>query len=70
MVVSLLAANFAMGLVARSVPQMNVFVVGFPFTIGLGLLFLTLGFPFFVHAVAKVLSDLEMILMAELRALG
>ena len=70
LVVTLLAANFAMGLVARSVPQMNVFVVGFPFTIGLGLLFLFLGFPFFVQSVAEVLGELEMILMAQLKALG
>jgi len=69
LVVALLAANFAMGLMARSVPQMNVFVVGFPFTIGLGLVFLVIGFPFFVQAVAAVLKDLEMILMAELRSL-
>ena len=69
LVVALLAANFAMGLMARSVPQMNVFVVGFPFTIGLGLVFLVIGFPFFVQAVASVLGDLEQVLMAELRAL-
>lgn len=69
LVVALLAANFAMGLMARSVPQMNVFVVGFPFTIGLGLVFLVIGFPFFVQSVAAVLQDLETILMAELRGL-
>jgi flagellar biosynthetic protein FliR len=69
LVVALLAANFAMGLMARSVPQMNVFVVGFPFTIGLGLLFLVIGFPFFVQSVAGVLTDLEKILMAVLRGL-
>lgn len=69
LVVSLLAANFAMGLMARSVPQMNVFVVGFPFTIGLGLVFLVIGFPFFVQAVTAVIGDLEMILMSGIRSL-
>jgi flagellar biosynthetic protein FliR len=68
LVVALLAANFAMGLMARSVPQMNVFVVGFPFTIGLGLLFLVIGFPFFIQAVSAVLGDLEMVLMNQVRS--
>ncbi|MND05546.1 flagellar biosynthesis protein FliR [compost metagenome] len=58
-----------MGLMARSVPQMNVFVVGFPFTIGLGLVFLVIGFPFFVQAVTAVIGDLEMILMSGIRSL-
>lgn len=70
LVVALLAANFAMGLIARSVPQVNVFIVGFPFTIGLGLLFLALVFPFFVQAVARIISDLEEILLIQLRAMG
>jgi flagellar biosynthetic protein FliR len=69
LVVSLLAANFAMGLMARSVPQMNVFVVGFPFTIGLGLVFMVLGFPFFVQSVAGILRDLDKILMGQLQGL-
>jgi flagellar biosynthetic protein FliR len=69
LVVALLAANFAMGLMARSVPQMNVFVVGFPFTIGLGLLFLVLGFPFFVQSVAGILRQLEEILLGQLQGL-
>jgi flagellar biosynthetic protein FliR len=69
LVVSVLAANFAMGLMARSVPQMNVFVVGFPFTIGLGLVFLVLGFPYFVQSVAALLRDLDGIMMTQLRAL-
>jgi flagellar biosynthetic protein FliR len=69
LVVSLLAANFAMGLMARSVPQMNVFVVGFPFTIGLGLVFLVLGFPYFVQSVADIFHDLDKILMGQLQGL-
>lgn len=42
---ALLLANVAMGLVARSAPQLNIFAVGFPVTLLLGLLFLLLTLP-------------------------
>ena len=51
LIVALLLANVIMGFMARSIPQLNVFVVGFPFTIGLGLLFLALGVPYMVRAI-------------------
>ena len=70
LVVALLAANFAMGLIARSVPQVNIFIVGFPFTIALGLIFLVIGFPFFIRTVAKILGELEGIIATGLKLLG
>jgi len=69
-VVSLLAANFAIGLVARSVPQMNVFVVGLPFTIGLGVMLMAIGFPFFAAAVQGVFSRLEPVIYNGLKLIG
>ena len=63
LIVAMLAANFSIGLVARSVPQVNVFVVGFPFTIALGILLLALGFPFFVEAVQALIGQLEAVLL-------
>lgn len=62
LIVAMMAANFSIGLVARSVPQVNVIVVGFPFTIALGLLLLALGFPFFIEAVARMHNQLESVL--------
>jgi flagellar biosynthetic protein FliR len=44
-VVALLLATVAFGLVARAVPQMNIFVVSMPLNIGLGLLFFGLSLP-------------------------
>jgi flagellar biosynthetic protein FliR len=64
LIVAMMAANFSIGLIARSVPQVNVFVVGFPFTIALGLLLLALGFPFFVEAVVALHSQIEGLLLA------
>ena len=70
LIVALLAANFSMGLIARSVPQLNVIVVGFPFTIGLGLFFLFAGFPFFIRAMMVLIERLDSILMATLKVLA
>jgi len=70
LIVALLAANFAIGLIARSVPQVNIFVVGFPFTIALGLLFLVLGFPFFIKAVLMLHDRLEGLMVQAMRVLG
>lgn len=70
MIVALMAANFSMGLIARSVPQLNVIVVGFPFTIGLGLIFMGLGFPAFIHMVGTLLERVEPALHSALKVLG
>lgn len=67
LIVAMMAANFSIGLIARSVPQVNVFVVGFPFTIALGLLLLMLAFPFFIEALAALHNQLGNILDSGLR---
>ncbi len=41
----------ALGLVARAVPQIQVFFVSFPITIGVGFLVFALAFPSFIHIV-------------------
>ena len=43
--VTLLLKQAAMGLIARTVPQVNIFIVGFPLTIALGLLTLAICLP-------------------------
>ena len=45
----LLFVNVGLGIVARTVPQMNVFIVGFPLTIGVGLMALGLTLPFLLE---------------------
>jgi len=55
-IVSMLLANVIMGFMARSIPQMNVFVVGFPFTIGLGLILLIIGTPHLVDALTRLMN--------------
>jgi len=70
LIVALLAANLALGLVARAVPQINIFVVGFPFTIGLGLILMAASFPFFVEAIGALQGNLEDLLTAGLKSLS
>jgi flagellar biosynthetic protein FliR len=46
-VVTLFLVNVMLGLMARVAPQMNVFVVGFPLQIGIGLTMLIVAIPLF-----------------------
>ncbi|HET7815011.1 MAG TPA: flagellar biosynthetic protein FliR [Candidatus Baltobacteraceae bacterium] len=43
--VALFLVNLALGLMARVAPQMNVFVVGFPLQVGVGLLMMAVSLP-------------------------
>lgn len=47
--VALLATSVALGIVARSFPAMNVFMVSMPLNIGIGFLILGLSLPVFVR---------------------
>jgi len=58
-VIALLLSSVALGFIARTVPQMNLLIIGFPLRIGLGLAVIVLSLPLMVGAVSNVLSDLE-----------
>jgi len=56
----LLLLNVAFGVMARSVPQMNVFMMSFPVTITLGFIFVIISFklmPFFLEGSVKQAFD-------------
>jgi len=55
---ALLLSKVALGVLARTMPQMNVFIVGLPLTIGVGLLCLALSLPFFGYVFAKAMAQL------------
>jgi flagellar biosynthetic protein FliR len=55
----LLFTNVAMGLVSRTVPQMNVFIVSFPLQIAAGLLFLGFSAPIFVKVAEHLFVNLS-----------
>ena len=54
----LLITSVAFGLVARAVPQMNVFIVAMPLKIAVGLLFLGFSLPYFAAFFNKIFSGL------------
>jgi len=56
--VALLLTTAALGLVARTVPQMNIFIVGFPLKIVVGLLFLAFTAPYFAAFLENLYSGL------------
>jgi len=53
---ALIFTNVALGIVARTVPQINVFIVGFPLQISVGLLFLGLSVPIFVALAGRLFA--------------
>jgi flagellar biosynthetic protein FliR len=54
----LLVTSAAFGLVARTVPQMNVFIVAMPLKIGVGLIFLGFSLPYFAAFLKKLFNGL------------
>lgn len=68
--VALFLANLALGLMARMVPQMNVFMVNVPLTIALGLLVIGLSLPFFAQLLVETIHQLEGDLYQLLRAMA
>lgn len=48
----MLITNLLLGFVYKAAPQMNVFFVGFPIYIGLGLFMMLLSLPVFIHVMS------------------
>jgi flagellar biosynthetic protein FliR len=44
---ALMMTNLALGILTRSAPQLNLFAVGFPITLGMGFFVLALSMPYF-----------------------
>jgi flagellar biosynthetic protein FliR len=55
--VALFLVNLALGLMARVAPQMNVFVVGFPLQIGVGLLMMAVSLPLLGYVGPQLFLD-------------
>lgn len=58
-IVTLFLLDVALGIVARTVPQMNIFIVGFPLKIGVGLFMLAASMPIVGYVFAKLLQGLN-----------
>ncbi len=53
---SLLFVNIAFGVMSRAAPQLNIFAVGFPFTLVMGLVLLWIGLINFIPTFDKIMS--------------
>ena len=68
--VVLLLTNATLGVLARTIPQLNVFVVGFPVNVGVGLMMLGISLPFTFRLLAARFGQLEPTLGALVRGLA
>lgn len=54
---ALLTTNLALGILTRAAPQLNIFSVGFPLTLAMGLLVLGLALPHFAPVLERMIQD-------------
>ncbi|MBN1593860.1 MAG: flagellar biosynthetic protein FliR [Candidatus Coatesbacteria bacterium] len=69
-IVILLMITVLMGVIARTVPQINILIVGFPLKIGIGLLVLGVSMIYFVDEVVKLFEGMRSDLSAVLTLFG
>lgn len=70
MIVSLVLATIVIGLIARTVPQMNVFMVALPAKIWIGLFFLGISLPLMAHVMQRFSVELRGQMTTILHLLG
>ncbi|SFU71465.1 flagellar biosynthetic protein FliR [Nitrosomonas eutropha] len=54
---ALLITNLALGILTRAAPQLNIFAVGFPLTLGIGLLVMSWALPYFTPVLTKMFQE-------------
>jgi flagellar biosynthetic protein FliR len=69
-IVALLLGTVAFGLVARAVPQMNIFVVSMPLNIGVGLVFFGLSLPHLAGYLKHLFGSVAQHAIALLKAIA
>ena len=68
-IVALLLTSVAFGLIARTVPQMNIFIVAMPLKIVIGMLFLALSLPFLSNYLRELFNGLGNTILLLLNAM-
>jgi flagellar biosynthetic protein FliR len=67
--VLLLMVNGAMGVLAKLIPQLNVFIVGFPLNVGVGLFMVAASQPFTMRLLETSFADMTTALAGIMQAL-
>ncbi|NNM81384.1 MAG: flagellar biosynthetic protein FliR [Burkholderiales bacterium] len=57
MLAALFITNMALGILTRAAPQLNIFAVGFPVTLAVGLGLLALSLPYFIPVLEDLLQN-------------
>ncbi|MHB9027357.1 MAG: flagellar biosynthetic protein FliR [Candidatus Latescibacterota bacterium] len=69
-IITLLILNAVLGILSRTVPQMNVFIVGFPLSIGVGIAMIGVSLPVFKMLIEKMTANLQNDWATLIRLLG
>lgn len=56
-IAALLITNIALGILTRAAPQLNLFAVGFPITLTIGFVVLTLSMPYFIPLFDRLVQE-------------
>ena len=62
-IVALLLTQFVMGLISKAVPTVNIFIISFPLTIGIGLVLTALSLPEVIKFATHEINGLERTVM-------
>jgi flagellar biosynthetic protein FliR len=66
-VASLLITNMALGILTKAAPQFNIFGIGFPITISVGLVMTLLSLPSLISPVNRWLIDAQQLMLQVIR---
>ncbi len=66
-IVALLLTNFVMGIISKAVPTINIFIISFPLTIGVGLVISILALPEVMHFLGREFTRLADVLAVVIR---
>jgi flagellar biosynthetic protein FliR len=69
-IVALLITSAALGLVARTIPQMNIFIVAMPLKIAIGLIFLGMSLPYMGDFLTRAFDGMGRSVLILIRAMG
>jgi len=69
-IITLFLVSVTLGVVARTVPQMNIFIVGMPLKIGVGFLVMAVALPLFKNIVNQTLYYLDIEVLAVLAGMN
>lgn len=56
---SVLIADIALGVISRTIPQFNVFIVGMPLKIALGITLMLISIPMFIDIITTLFSEID-----------